>query len=145
MLPRFLTAGLFLCLMLGSAAHGFAPQKALFELSAKDLDDDAGPIALSAPWQFHAGDDPAFATAGFDDGDWQAVDSRLRTGERPEDWAGFGWFRLRFWVSPGLRGTPLAMMMDSMGAAEIYLDGAALYSLGTVSPDPREVVPRGQR
>ena len=145
MFPRLLTAGLLLFSILGSAAYGFAPEEALFELSAKDLADDAGPIVLNSPWQFYAGDDPAFASMDFDDSDWQAVDTRLRPEERPEDWNGFGWFRLRLSVSPGLRGVPLAMTLNSMGAADIYLDGVPLYSLGTAARVPQEEVPHRQR
>ncbi len=145
MLPRLLIALLSLPVVLAGAAHAFAPEKKLFEISAKDLADGADPIPLNTPWLFDPGDDPAFANAAVDDSGWQPADSRLRAGERPEDWAGFGWFRLRLEVSPGLRGVPLALTLDHRGAAEVHLDGAPLYALGTAAPKPGEAVPRLQR
>ncbi len=40
---------------------------------------------------------------------------------------------------------PLALTLDQYGAAEVYLDGAPLYSLGTVDARPEAAVPRLQR
>ncbi len=136
---------LLLFMLLAGPAWAAAPEEALVELSAKELDEESGPIYLLEGWKFHPGDDPAFATVDLDDGSWREADTRLRAGERPADWGGLGWFRLRFLVSPGLRGVPLAMTLEHFGAAEVYLDGAPLYSLGSVDPRPPATVPRLQR
>ncbi len=137
--------GLLLSLVLAGTAHGFAPEEAQFEISAKDLADEAQWIDLPASWKFHPGDDPAFTNADFDDESWLEADTRLPAGKRPADWDGLGWFRLRLRISPGLRGVPLALTLRHNGAAEIYLDGAPLYALGTVDPRPTAAVPRLQR
>ncbi len=132
-------------LLIASPAQAFAPEEALVEISAKELDGESGPIYLLQGWKFHPGDDPAFANADLDDGSWQAADTRLRAGERPAGWSGLGWFRLRFLVSPGLRGVPLALRLHQFGAAGVYLDGAPLYSLGTVDARRSAAAPRLQR
>ena len=136
--------GLLLFLVFAGVAHGFAPEEKRFEISAKVFVDEPW-IFLPAQWKFHPGDDPAFANADFDDVTWQETDTRLRAGERPDGWDGLGWFRLRLAVSPGLRGVPLALTLRHFGAAEIYLDGTLLYSLGTAFPDPGEALPLLQR
>ena len=138
-------ACLALCLLSAGAAHGFAPKQKLFEISAKELDGEQRPIYLPTVWKFHPGDDPAFAAADFDDASWPEADTRLRASERPESWTGLGWFRLRLRVAPGLRGVPLALTLDQFGAAEVYLDGTPLYSLGTVDSRPDASVPCRQR
>ncbi len=145
MLFRHLAIGLLLSLTLSGASLGFAPSEALFEISAKELADDPSWIFMPARWKFHPGDDPAFAAAGFDDSSWQETDTRLRAGERPEDWHGLGWFRLRLAVSSGLRGVPLGLTLRQFGAAEVYLDGVLLYTLGTVGSRPEATLPRLQR
>ncbi len=145
MLFRHLAISLLLFLALAGAGLGFAPSESLFELSAKSLAEEPGWIFLPMRWKFHPGDDPAFAATGFDDSSWQEADTRLRAGERPEGWRGLGWFRLRLAVSPGLRGVPLGLSLRQFGAAEVYLDGVPLYTLGTVDARPQAALPRLQR
>ncbi len=138
-----------LCAVLLLAAAGpasaFAPSESVVEISVKDLDDELGRITLHSGWRFSPADDPAFAATDVDDGDWPPVDTRLRDGERPEGWNGFGWFRLRLSVSPGLRGVPLALAIHHQGAVEVFLNGAPLYAAGVASPEPEATFPRLQR
>ena len=143
LLARHLTSAILLFAVLATAARGFAPEEQLFEITAKDLADEA--IELPALWKFAPGDDPARALVAFDDESWPLADTRLPAAERPEAWNGIGWFRLRIRVSPGLYGVPLALTLRQFGAAEVYLDGALLYSLGTVDARPEAAVPRLQR
>ncbi len=115
-----------------------APREADHELSAKDVSDDSGRFDLPLEWRFHPGDDPAWASPGFDDSAWEKVDTRLRRGAVAEGFAGLGWFRLRLRVEASLRGVPLGILLQQLGAAEVYLDGEPLYSLGTVAAAPEK-------
>ncbi len=133
---------LVVALALAPASLARGPREALWELTAKDLDDETGQIILPPLWKFHSGDDPSFAARGFDDGDWQETDTRLLAGERPGDWDGMGWFRLRFRVSHDLRGASLGLTLRQFGAAEIYLDGELVRGVGTV--DARRAATRAR-
>ena len=106
---KMLKTRVVLLLFLGwvaAGAHALGPREELYEISAKDLSDEPGPIFLPAVWKFHPGDRLELAAQGTDDDAWELTGTRLRSGERPDDWHGLGWFRLRFRVSPGLRGVP---------------------------------------
>lgn len=117
-------------------SHGAAPRDRIYELSAKDLREADLGVTLPTVFRFHPGDDPVFAALNLDDGAWPEVDTRLLAQEMPPDWDGLGWFRLRFRVGAGLRGVPLGLLVQQVGAAEVYLDGELLVSLGKADADP---------
>ncbi len=136
--------GLALFLGLASMAAAFAPRESTIEISAKELNDERGQMTLPTAWKFSPQDDDAFAARSFDDSRWPMVDTVLQTQDRPASWNGHGWFRLRFAVSPDLRGQPLALTVRQFGAAEIYLDGELLFAVGAID-GPDSVQPRLQR
>ncbi|MGH1365544.1 MAG: ATP-binding protein [Calditrichia bacterium] len=92
-------------------------------------------INLHHNWRFHAGDNMAWANPAFDDGDWEQVAATgLLSTQLPKNgWNGIGWFRLRLEVDSSLRGVPLALLYRQTGAAEIYLNGKLIHSVGRVS------------
>jgi len=142
------TAALAVVLLLALARGVFAalaPPEESFEISAKELSGPAGQITLPTEWHYHAGDDPAYAAPDVDHSQWRKADIRLRPDQVPADWQGIGWFRLRFRVDPSLRGVPLGLLVHQLGAAEVYLDGNLLLTLGTVDPDPAKAVEYVQR
>lgn len=53
-------------------------------------------VSLDAPWKFQTGDDPAWATAGYDDASWDTIDPK-RTWEIQgyEGYNGFAWYRIK--------------------------------------------------
>ncbi len=65
---------------------------------------DPGPLpmtTLPGPWRFHAGDDPSWSNATFDDSSW----SRLDAGEPwsrqgYSGYSGVAWYRLRLTLPP---------------------------------------------
>ncbi|MEM7583750.1 MAG: SpoIIE family protein phosphatase [Acidobacteriota bacterium] len=136
-----LLIGLALVLTLTSAASAAAPGETRVEISAKEINEEAGHLTLPPTWKFSPEDDEAFAARSFDDSDWSVVDALLRAESRPSTWQGSGWFRQRLRVSPDLRGHPLALTIHHFGAAEIYLDGELLIAAGDVDGS----VPRLQR
>lgn len=95
--------------------------------------------ALAAPFAFHAGDDSAWASPGFDDSGWQAIDPGLRPGTNVTDWPGVGWFRTWIDVPPELAGRPVPLHGRFVGAAHIFVDGVLVASIG----DPAAVLASG--
>lgn len=96
------------------------------------------PRELSGLWAFHPGDDPTWATPGFDDSDW----IRLQV---PGTWryqgfdhlTGVAWYRLRvpsFWPAEETLGFTLGTI-DS--AYEVYVGGRRLGGVGALPPNPR--------
>ncbi len=111
-------------------------------------EDSVGPdpvVAFPLMWRFHPEDNPAFAAPGFDDSAWTLADTRLQQGETPVDWAGRGWFRLRFTASDAWLNQALAWTLIGRGAAEVYLDGDRLMSGGTLGDPTGPVQPFLQR
>ncbi len=96
-------------------------------------------VALTT-WRYHPGDDMAWADPAFDDSSWELVNSILTRDDLPEaGWQGIGWFRRRAMVDSTLWNRSLALIVEeSSGAAEIYLDGRLLYTLGTVGTSAAE-------
>ncbi len=90
-------------------------------------------------WKYRAGDDPTWADPDFDDASWEIVDTRLFASDLPEGgWNGIGWFRLHVDAVPDVRNTSLGLLYRQVGAAEIYLDGRKIHSLGTVAASQQE-------
>jgi hypothetical protein len=91
---------------------------------------------LDSEWRFHPGDDPSWASRGFDDSQWSLV--RLDRSWADQGYRGFsglGWYRLRITLPPG-RGD-LALLLESpASAAEIYADGKLIGTIGHMRPHP---------
>ena len=90
---------------------------------------------LSAPWKYHPGDNPEWASPTFDDTAWKSTSTLLSRKELSEkEWEGIGWFRLHLALpDEQLWNLPLALHVTyQMGASEIYLDGELIYEFGTV-------------
>src|SRR5688572_12762287 len=78
-------------------------------------------VLLSKGWKFHAGDNPDWVKPGYDDKGWTPVNPADELHNLPEvrD-AEIGWFRLKFEVDSLLASKPLAMVVSSIVASEIY-------------------------
>ena len=105
-------------------------------LNPDRLEDSFGLLYLTRSWRYHPGDQAEWADPVFDDRSWDTLDS-LQTLLKPDvlsyiHWTGNGWFRLHLTVDPSLWDQPLALAYSQMGAAEIYLDGQLIDSLGKV-------------
>lgn len=107
-------------------------------------------VWLAAPWRMRAGDDPAWAAPETDDREWAAVPSRLLQGDAAlAGIHGLGpgaapviWLRMRLEVPPALRGRPLALWLDSRGAAEVYVDGRLAGRAGDMEGAGPALAPR---
>ena len=93
-------------------------------------------------WAYSPGDNPLWAEPDFNDGSWEMRrDIWFEPGDLPASgWTGIGWFRTRFAVDTSLVSRPLALMVYMRGAAEVYLDGVLIASLGKVADTAAEEI-----
>jgi two-component system, NtrC family, sensor kinase len=105
-------------------------------------------LLLNKGWKFHAGDDMAWAKPNIDDGSWEAINPVTDIHYLPEvKKAGICWFRLKLQVDSSLLDKPLALVINQIGASEIYLNGKLLQQFGRVSKDPASLMtfnPKGK-
>jgi hypothetical protein len=103
------------------------------EISIKEM---AHPIRmeqeLSSTWKFHAGDNMEWAEPQFDDRSWEniAVPVYWETqGHKGYD--GYGWYRLKFRLNPGLKGQRLILFLGKIDDIdETYLNGERIGKTG---------------
>ena len=103
----------------------------------------ASTVSLAGPWRFSAGDDSAWADAGFDDSAWTSLP--VPTGWGPRAYSGapssLGWYRLRVRVSgqpAERRDARLAIALGKVDSAyEVFAGGERLGGVGALPPNPR--------
>ena len=95
--------------------------------------------AISGSWAFHPGDNPAWASPGFDDSGWV----RIKTGRTWEEQGfhnltGFAWYRRRVELDAKAAGdwTLVLYLAAVQSAAEVYWNGRLVGGYGKVPPDP---------
>jgi hypothetical protein len=103
----------------------------------KAPDPGRGGMAITGRWQFHTGDNLAWANPAFDDSGWQAI-----SGDRPwgaqghPGYRGYAWYRKRIEIGPG--GTPLGVWIwYASGAYEVYWNGKEVGESGSLPPHAR--------
>ncbi|MBD2755276.1 ATP-binding protein [Spirosoma validum] len=96
---------------------------------------------LQQGWRFHSGDDPKWANADFPDQSWSIIQlTRDINDPSPLNAASIGWLRLRFSTDSTWLREPLALVVQQVGASEMYLNGQLLHRWGVVSADPQKVI-----
>src|SRR5579863_287484 len=61
-----------------------------------------GTVALDGPWQFHLGDDLAWANPALDDSGWEQLSANKPWGMQGHaNTEGVAWYRLRVTLDPG--------------------------------------------
>jgi len=103
-------------------------------------------LLLQKGWRYHAGDDPAWARADFDEhtADWDTINPTkpLRLLP-PRLGTGISWLRLRIRLGDSLRQHALLLQAgrNFAGAYELYLNGRLVQRQGTLAPAPAQVRP----
>jgi hypothetical protein len=111
-------------------AAAAAPQFAQF---------DGGLTTLDGPWQFHLGDDAAWAATGFDDSGWEQLDAGKPWGAQGhESVDGYAWYRRHVTLAPGeTEPEQLAILIPAVeDAYEIYWNGQLVGANGALPPHP---------
>ena len=96
------------------------------------------PLRLDRDWRVRFGDDPVWASAGFDDSAWLVTDVPLPLGDLPEPLPSMAWFRLHLRAEPALSADTLGLFVGEYGACEIYLDGRRVGGCGVVGTTPEK-------
>ena len=94
----------------------------------------AGSIAVDGKWQFHTGDDPAWASPAYNDASWEQLRGDDTWGAQTHPgYTGMAWYRKRIQVS-GPSGK-LAILIPPVGDAyEIYWNGNKIGNYGSLPP-----------
>ncbi|MGO9337697.1 MAG: SpoIIE family protein phosphatase [Terracidiphilus sp.] len=98
-----------------------------------------GLVRLNGPWQFHLGDNPAWAAPDFDDSTWEQLRGDDTWGAQGHaGYTGFAWYRLHLTINPAPGAGPDSAMMLAgvMDAYELYLNGARVGGNGKLPPRP---------
>ncbi|MEO5582330.1 MAG: ATP-binding protein [Saprospiraceae bacterium] len=91
---------------------------------------------LDKGWKFHEGDNPEWANSDFEDQSWKPINPLLQLHILPQvRKAGIGWFKLKLKVDSSFRNENMVMVISTVGASEIYLNGDLIQRFGTVSPE----------
>ncbi|MGA8729325.1 MAG: GGDEF domain-containing protein, partial [Terracidiphilus sp.] len=143
MLPKYRC---FPCLTLiaflvaaSAAAHG-ADTSALADSAPRTLVVDAlgkGAVPIDGHWQFHLGDDPAWAMPTFDDSDWEQLTADSSWGQQSHpSYTGFAWYRRSIRLTPAPGASPnVALLIPAIDDAyQIYWNGVEVGHLGTLPP-----------
>jgi hypothetical protein len=98
-----------------------------------------GTIPLDGPWQFHLGDDIAWANPGFDDSRWEQLGADRPWGEQGHrSYTGFAWYRRQISITPASGASPdIALLVPKVDDAyEIYWNGVRVAHNGKMPPNP---------
>jgi signal transduction histidine kinase len=108
----------------------FAQQQAVFRIDSLPKEG----ILLNEGWKWHAGDNPEWSKAEFNDSKWEGIDPTKSIFELSQlsKEGEISWFRLRFSVSKN-PSQQVAAMVRQTGASEIYLNGKILERYGVLA------------
>ncbi len=98
-----------------------------------------GTAALDGPWQFHIGDDPAWAAPAFDDSTWEQLSADRPWGKQGHArLTGFAWYRCRIALTPAPSVPPQLSLLvpDVDNAYEVYWNGSLIGHNGKLPPHP---------
>lgn len=96
-------------------------------------------ILLDGPWQFHTGDDMAWASPAHDDSHWEQLSGDKPWGAQTHfAYAGFAWYRraLDITTAPGASPAVAVLVPPINDAYEIYWNGQLVASHGHLPPHP---------
>jgi Stage II sporulation protein E (SpoIIE) len=130
-LPKAATFFLLSLLVASSAAAAPAPRLLLSGLGN-------GALSIDGPWQFHTGDDPAWASPAFDDGAWESIQvSQTWEEQGHTGYTGYAWYRRHIDLGSLPSGFNLGLMISRpQDVAGVYWNGDFVDTLGQFPPHP---------
>jgi hypothetical protein len=145
LLPAFVFL-VFACALVARAATPPAP------LNIEGL--GKGTVALDGDWQFHLGDDPAWASPALDDFAWERIRVDRPWGEQTHfGYTGYAWYRrhVNFLPVPGVQPDLTLLLPPINDAYEVYWNGNLIGHQGKLPPHayyyrglPPEIVALGR-
>ncbi|HTW48890.1 MAG TPA: SpoIIE family protein phosphatase [Acidobacteriaceae bacterium] len=96
----------------------------------------SGYSEINQSWRFHAGDNPQWALAGFDDAHWSLLDLDKSWAQQGyAGYSGYAWYRIRLRLPAS--ETPLALLLyPPANSAEVFVDGRLVATVGQMRPAP---------
>ncbi len=98
-----------------------------------------GTFALNGPWQFHPGDDYAWASPTFDDSHWERVTADRPWGKQSHaHLTGFAWYRCSVTLPQGADAPQeISLLVPGIrDSYEIYWNGSLIGHNGRLPPHP---------
>jgi hypothetical protein len=97
-------------------------------------------VLLDKNWKWQLGDNPDFAKPDFDDSAWTPIDPTKDIMDLPQmpKNGQIGWLRLTLSLDSSIN-YPLVLMIEQVGASEIFLNGTLIHRFGIVSADPKQI------
>ncbi|WP_394990960.1 hypothetical protein, partial [Emticicia sp.] len=98
-------------------------------------------ILLDKGWKWHAGDNPDFAKADFDDSAWENIDPTKDIFNLPQvsKNGDIFWLRLPLIFLDSTLNQTLIMTIQQSGASEIFLNGKLIQKIGILSSDKNKI------
>ena len=98
-----------------------------------------GTVALDGDWQFHLGDDPAWASPTLDDTGWEQIKADKPWGAQTHfGYTGYAWYRrhINFVPVPGVQPDLALLLPPIDNAYEVYWNGNLIGHQGKLPPHP---------
>ncbi len=98
-----------------------------------------GTVALDGDWQFHLGDDPAWASPTLDDTGWEQIKADKPWGAQTHfGYTGYAWYRrhVNFVPVPGVQPDLALLLPPIDDAYEVYWNGNLIGHQGKLPPHP---------
>jgi Stage II sporulation protein E (SpoIIE) len=99
-----------------------------------------GLVPINGKWQFHTGDDLAWASTTFDDSAWEQIGVDRGWGAQGHyAYTGYGWYRrhIDFLPVAGVHQNLALMIPPVYGPYEVYWNGVRIGQVGRMPPNPR--------
>ena len=100
-----------------------------------------GVAPLDGPWQFHLGDDPAWAAPGIDDATghngWEQLTAASPWGTQGHpSYTGYAWYRRQINITPAPGASPdVTLLIPAIDDVyELFWNGVSIGHLGTFPP-----------
>ena len=127
-------------LVLGGVAAGAQARAAHIPATLPIESLGKGTAIVGGPWQFHTGDDLAWATQSLDDSQWPTISADQPWGAQPgfKSYTGSAWYRRHITITAasGVEPSFALLIEDIDDAYEIYWNGALVGSSGKLPPHP---------
>jgi hypothetical protein len=96
-------------------------------------------IPLDGTWQFHTGDDPAWASPTLNDSAWEGIQTNKPWGDQQHfNYTGYGWYRRHITIDQTTDPTlDLSIYISHIDDVyELYWNGTKIGGLGKMPPHP---------
>jgi hypothetical protein len=96
-------------------------------------------VALDGNWQFHTGDDPAWASPSLDDSGWETILTDKPWGAQQHfNYTGHAWYRRHITIDPGTNpNLDLSILIRHIDDVyELYWNGTKIGAYGKMPPNP---------